>query len=277
MANNPLHFVHARSNFGSRISGRWAARVAKHAIARTAGAKRAASPAQPHEEPNPPREAKKIYKILVADDHAIVRRGLRALLDSQPGLEVCAEASTGIETMDRVQRHKPDLVMLDLTMPEMNGLEVAREIHKTLPETAVLILSMHFSEEVAREVLRCGALGYVLKSDADVELLSAIDHIRHKQPFFTSRLALSMAQNYVDAATEGGGQGGALPGSPLTPREVQVVQLLAEGKSNKQVASVLGVSTRTIESHRNHIMHKMSFASFSEMIRFAVRNNLVSA
>ena len=278
MASNPSHFGHPGSNFGNRILRRWAARITKHPAAQTSGAKRATNPAQQaHEEPIPPREPKKTYKILIADDHAIVRRGLRALLDSQPGLEVCAEASTGIETMDRVQRYKPDLLMLDLTMPEMNGLEVAREIHKRLPETAVLILSMHFSEEVAREVLRCGALGYVLKSDADVELLSAIDHVRHKQPFFTSRLALSMAQNYVDAATEGGGQGSALPGSPLTPREVQVVQLLAEGKSNKQVASVLGVSTRTIESHRNHIMHKMSFASFSEMIRFAVRNNLVSA
>jgi DNA-binding NarL/FixJ family response regulator len=281
MASNPSHFGHAGSNFGNRIFRRWVARVTKHATAQTAqraGAKGATNPAQQsQEDPNLPREPKKPYRILIADDHGIVRRGLRALLDSQPGLEVCAEASTGIETMERVQRYKPDLLMLDLTMPELNGLEVAREIHKTLPETAVLILSMHFSEEVAREVLRCGALGYVLKSDADVELLSAIDHVRHKQPFFTSRLALSMAQNYVDAATEGGGQGSALPGSPLTPREVQVVQLLAEGKSNKQVASVLGVSTRTIESHRNHIMHKMSFASFSEMIRFAVRNNLVSA
>jgi DNA-binding NarL/FixJ family response regulator len=279
MANSPSDFGYKRSNFGIRLLIRWVARVRRPRVAfgQRTGAKRAAQPApQVREETSAPSESKKTYKILIADDHAIVRRGLRALLDSQPGLEVCAEASTGIETMERVQRYKPDLLMLDLTMPEMNGLEVAREVHKQLPETAVLILSMHFSEEVAREVLRCGALGYVLKSDADVELLSAIDHVRQNQPFFTSRLALSMAQNYVDAATEGGGQG-ALPGSPLTPREVQVVQLLAEGKSNKQVASVLGVSTRTIESHRNHIMHKMSFNSFSELIRFAVRNNLVGA
>ena len=143
--------------------------------------------------------------------------------------------------------------------------------------TDVLVLTMHFSEELAREMLRCGGLGYVLKSDADTELLAAVDHIRHHQPFFTSRLALSMAQSYVCKAGDLGGWGadGALPNSSLTPREVQVVQLLAGGKSNQEVASTLGVSTRTIDSHRNHIMHKMKFASFAELIRFAVRYKFI--
>jgi DNA-binding NarL/FixJ family response regulator len=225
--------------------------------------------------------AGKPYRILVVDDHAVVRRGLRALLDSQPGIEVCGEASTGAEAIGHVQKQKPDLVVLDLTLPEMNGLEVTRAVREDSPATDVLVLTMHFSEEIAREVLRSGALGYVLKSDADTELLAAVDHARHHQPFFTSKLALTMAHNFVmgpkDAAISTGGKHGETSDSPLTPREIEVVRLLAEGNSNKQVASALGVSTRTIESHRNHIMHKMNFSSFSDLIRFAVRNRMVSA
>jgi two-component system response regulator NreC len=213
----------------------------------------------------------KSYRVLVADDHAVVRHGLRVLLEAQPGVQVCGEAQTGLEAIDYVKKGKPDLLVLDLTMPDMNGLEVVRVIRKESLPTDVLVLTMHFSEELARELLRCGALGYVLKSDADTELLAAVDHVRHHQPFFTSRLAISMAQNYVRRP----GDDGVLPKSPLTPRESEVVKLLAEGKSNKEVASTLGVSTRTIESHRNHIMHNMKFASFSELIRFALRTHVV--
>jgi DNA-binding NarL/FixJ family response regulator len=161
-------------------------------------------------------------------------------------------------------------------MPEMNGLEVTAALREHSPETDVLVLSMHFSEELAREVLRCGALGYMLKSDADNELLEAIDRVRRHQPFFTSKLASAMAQNFVDGSSEASVNATGKPSSPLTDRELQVVQLLAEGKSNKEVAGALGVSTRTVESHRNHIMHKMNFASFSELIRFAVRSSLVA-
>ncbi|MGA8368461.1 MAG: response regulator [Candidatus Acidiferrales bacterium] len=216
----------------------------------------------------------KRYRILVADDHSLVRRGVRSLLESQPGIEVCGEASTGVETMDRVRKERPDLVVLDLTMPEMNGLEVATAVRRESPSTEVLILTMHFSEELARDVLRSGALGYVLKSDTDEELLAAVDHARHRQPFFTSKLAIAMAHNYMHNADATGGKG-VLPGSPLTLREIEVVQYLARGKGNKEVAAALGVSTRTVESHRNHIMHKMDFGSFSELVRFAVRNKLV--
>jgi two-component system response regulator NreC len=217
------------------------------------------------------------YRVLVADDHGVVRHGVRLLLESQPGVEVCGEARTGREAIDYVKKEKPDLLILDLTMPEMNGLEAVQAIRKESPSTDVVILTMHFSEEVAREVLRCGALGYVLKSDADTELLAALDHARHHQPFFTSRLAISMAQNYVrrPVETTGSGEDGVLPNAALTPRESEVVKLLAEGKSNKEAASTLGVSTRTIESHRNHIMRKLNFASFSELIRFALRTHLV--
>jgi DNA-binding NarL/FixJ family response regulator len=218
----------------------------------------------------------KIYRVLVVDDHPVVRRGIRAVLETQPGIQVWGEASNGAEALDLVKAAKPELVLVDLTMPEMNGLEVTAAIREVSPDTEVLVLSMHFSEELAREVLRCGALGYLLKSDADEELLAAVDHARRRQPFFTSKLATTMAQNFMagragDVALDEDGQ----PASPLTEREIQVVQLLAEGKSNKEVAAALGVSTRTVESHRNHIMRKMNFGSFSDLIRFAVRSNLV--
>lgn len=221
--------------------------------------------------------APKPYTILIADDHAVVRRGLRSLLEPQTGLEVCGEASTGPEALEQIGRLRPDLVVLDLTMPEMGGLEVTRVIREQFPGTAVLILTMHFAEETAREVLRAGALAYVLKSDADTELLAAIDHVRHKQPFFTSALAVSMAHTFIHGPEEfhPSSTSRPLPGSPLTRREVAIVQLLAEGKSNKEAAVELGVSTRTVESHRTNIMHKMSFRSFSDLVRFAVRNNLV--
>jgi len=137
-----------------------------------------------------------------------------------------------------------------------------------LPETQVLVLTMHFSEEIAREALRLGAIGFVLKSDADTELLAAVDSARLHQPFFTGRLAMSMAQNFVSPPDPDSADS-------LTPREIEVVQLLAEGKSNKQTAAELKVSTRTVESHRHHIMKKMNFTSFSELVKFAVRNNLV--
>lgn len=217
----------------------------------------------------------KAYRILVADDHAVVRRGIRDLLSTQPGMEVCGEASTGTETISAVKKEKPNLVILDLTMPEMNGLEAARTIRDESPETNVLVLSMHFSDELAREVLRTGALGYVLKSDADKELLAAVDHARHGQPFFTSRLSASMMRTFMDDS--GAKMGFQNSGTGLSRREVEVVQMLAAGKSNKQVAAALNVSTRTVESHRNHIMRKMEFKSFSDLVRYAVRNNLVEA
>lgn len=217
-----------------------------------------------------PAPAPKPYRILIADDHAIVRRGLRSLLTDQPGIEVCGEATTGTETVNCVRRIRPNLVILDLTMPEINGLEAARSIREECPETEVMILSMHFSEDLAREVLRAGAMAYVLKSDADRELLAAVDHIRNRQPFFTGKLASSMMQLFVD-----GSEGTPNAGAILSPRELEVLQLLAEGKSNKQTAATLNVSTRTVESHRHRIMRKMQFDSFSALVRFAVRNRLV--
>lgn len=238
--------------------------------------KRSVQARNPFDPPEPERAAPRPYRILIVDDHPVVRRGLRALFDERPGIDICGELTTGPQAVEFVKKNKPDLVILDLTLPEMNGLDVARAIRQDSPSTQVLILSMHFSEELAREVLRAGALGYVLKSDADTELLAAVDHARRRLPFFTSTLARTMTQNFVEGTGPASADASPIPGTPLTEREVQVVQLLADGKSNKEVATALGVSTRTIESHRNHIMRKMNFGSFSELVRFAIRANLVS-
>ncbi|MGA8142940.1 MAG: response regulator transcription factor [Candidatus Acidiferrales bacterium] len=216
----------------------------------------------------------KSYKVLVVDDHSLLRNGLRTLLETQSGVEVCGEASNGLEAIDQVKKVKPDLVVLDLTMPEMNGLDAARAIREIAPQTEILVLSMHFSEEIAREVLRTGARGYMLKSDANAELLAAVHRVRRGEQYFTTRLAATMAQSFVQEKAEGSDEA-PLAGTPLTPREVEIVQLLAEGKSNKEAAAALGVSTRTVESHRNHIMHKMNFESFSDLVKFAIRKSLV--
>jgi DNA-binding NarL/FixJ family response regulator len=220
--------------------------------------------------------APKPYRILVADDHPVVRRGIRALLETEPGVEVCHEASDGFEALEYVKKHKPNMVLLDLTMPQMNGLEAVREIREFSPETNVLILTMHFSEDVAREAFRCGAQGYVLKSDADVELLGAVRQVQQNKPFFTGKLALSLVDSFIQNPIEGEATDQhPLPGTPLTGREVEVLQMLANGMSNKQIAPAIGLSIRTVESHRNHIMHKMKFESFSDLMRFAIRNHLV--
>ena len=204
-------------------------------------------------------EPMKEYRVLVADDHAVVRHGVRALLETQPGIVVCCEAATGTEA-------------LEMVLPEKNGLEVARVIREEAPATEVLILTMHFSEEVAREVLRCGARGFVLKSDADIELINAVRQMQQHKPFFTGKLAMSMADSFV---RDVGDPEEEAAGCPLSTRELEVAQLLAAGKSNKEAAGMLGVSSRTVESHRNHIMHKMGFTCFSDIVRFAIRNNLI--
>jgi two-component system response regulator NreC len=221
--------------------------------------------------------ASRAYRILVADDHAVVRHGLRVLLESQHGVEVCGEVSNGREAVEFVKKSRPDLVVLDFAMPDMDGLKVTRAIREVSTETEVLVFTVHFSEELAHAVLTAGALGYVLKAEADSELLAALDHMRHHQPFFTSKLAVTMDKNFIRHPSAGVGTDGqtGLPVSPLTPREVDVVRLLAAGKMNKEAAVTLGVSPRTVESHRDHIMHKMNFSSYSELVRFAVRTKLV--
>lgn len=213
-------------------------------------------------------------RILVADDHEVVRAGVRSLLESQPECEVCGEAVTGRQAVALAQQLNPDIVVLDITMPELNGLEATRQIVKTVPDARVLILSVHESEQLVREIVDAGAHGYVLKSDAGRELAAAVRALRQREPFFTSRVAQIALQAYrnKDRAphTE------PLPSSVLTSREREVLQLLAEGKSNKEVATALGISVPTVETHRASIMHKLDLHSITELVHYAIRHKIIS-
>jgi len=211
-------------------------------------------------------------RILIADDHEIVRQGLRAMLEGQPGWEVVGEAATGREAVQAVKDLKPDVVVLDIAMPELNGLDATRQILKAAPTTEVLILTMHDSEQVVREVLDAGARGYVLKSDAGRELVSAVEAMIAHRSAFTTKVANLVLEGYLN---KGDGEDVALSAGRLTSREREIVQLLAEGKSNKEVAGLLAISVKTVEAHRSNIMHKLGFHSLSDIIHYAVRNKIV--
>jgi len=209
-------------------------------------------------------------RILVVDDHAVVRRGVRSLLESHEGWEVCGEATTGRDAVEQSQRLRPDVVVMDLSLPELNGLDATRQILKDTPGTEVLVLTMHQSEELARDVLKAGARGYVLKSDADESLIAAVESLRQHKPFLTSTVTAFVLDGYI---RDGADQAGAR--SALTAREREIIQLIAEGKSNKKAASALSVSVKTIEAHRANIMRKLQFQSVSDLVRYAIRNKIV--
>jgi DNA-binding NarL/FixJ family response regulator len=211
-------------------------------------------------------------RILIIDDHAVVRRGVRALLESQPGWEVAGEAATGREAVDLAKRLQPDIAIMDLSLPELNGLEATRQIRKESPRTEVLVLTMHHSEELARNVLQAGARGYVLKSDADQSLINAVDSLRQHKPFLTSTVTAFVLDDYVQRT-----EGEAAAYTGVTPRERQIIQLLAEGRSNKETAAALGLSVKTVEAHRANIMRKLRLRSASDLVRYAVRNRIVQA
>lgn len=212
-------------------------------------------------------------RILIADDHEIVRQGLRGLLEAHPGWQVCAEARTGREAVEMARQLKPDLAVLDFGMPELNGLEATRQIRESLPDTEVLILTMHESEQIMRAVLAAGARGYVLKNDAGTVLVSAVEQLLRHKPFFTPKVTEMILEGYLDPTASTGEA--AASSDRLTPREREIVQLLAEGKSNKEVAAVLGISVHTAETHRNNIMHKLKLRSMSELVRYAIREHII--
>jgi len=216
----------------------------------------------------------KTVRILVADDHEIVRRGVKALLEAHSGWEVCAEAVDGREAVEKAVRARPDVVILDIGMPGLNGLEAARRIRKEAPGSEILILTMHDSEQVVQEVLAAGARGYVLKSDAGRDLVRAVEALSNHKTFFTPSVTEMVLQTYL-----GGGTGAAEPGEApllLTPREREVIQLLAEGRTNKEVADILRISVRTAETHRTNIMRKLDCHSLSDLTRYAIRNNIIN-
>lgn len=210
-------------------------------------------------------------RILVADDHHVVRTGLRALLESKSGWQVCAEAANGREAVEKARELKPDVAVLDIGMPLLNGVETTRQIRKHSPKTEILILTMHDSDLLVQEVLEAGALGYILKDDADRNLIAAVDALRRHKSFLSSRVS-------VAALSAGGAQDSDRSSrSRLTPRQREILQLLAEGKSNKEVATALGISVKTAETHRANIMLKLNFHSITELVRYAVRNKIIES
>ena len=208
-------------------------------------------------------------RILLADDHDLVRRGIRSLLEAHAGWEVCAEASNGREAVKVAENSMPHVAVLDLEMPEMNGLEATRQIKKILPEVEVLIYSMHESEQLIRDAIGAGARAYVLKSDAGQRLVEAVEALSRHKPFFTAKASETLLDNFLKSYQQ------ADPLSLLTDREREVLQLLAEGKVNKEVALALGISVKTVETHRAAIMRKLGINSIVDLVHYAIRNNLV--
>ena len=209
-------------------------------------------------------------RILLADDHEMVRRGLRSLIESQPDWSVCAEASNGREAVQLAQATQPHAALMDISMPELNGLEATRQLKRLLPNVEVLILSMHDSEQLVREVIASGARGYMLKTDAGELLVQAIAHVVQHKPFFTSRVSEILLQHFQTGSTA------VLEENPLSPREREILQLVAEGKSTKEIATALGISSKTTETHRANLMRKLGLHSVSELVRYAIRNRIVN-
>lgn len=211
-------------------------------------------------------------RILVADDHEIVRRGLVSLIKSQPTWEVCAEADNGRQAVELAKQLRPDIVILDIGMPTLNGLEATRQILRENPQTRILILTITDTDQAIRAVLDAGARGFLLKSDAARDLVSAIDSLQHNKTFFTARVAEMVLSGY--RGTYGAPKKDLLLPN-LTAREREVVQLLAEGRSTKEVASHLDLSVKTAETHRSNIMRKLGLHSVSELVLYAVRNSII--
>ena len=211
-------------------------------------------------------------RILVADDHEVVRKGVRALLEAHPDWQVLGEAIDGREAVEIASQTHPDVVILDIGMPGLNGLDAARQVHKVSPDSRILILTMHESEQIVQAVIDSGAMGYVLKSDAGRDLVAAIEALGKRKQFFTSRVA----ERVLERGSGGGAEGERWEAVTLTSREREVIQLLAEGKSNKEVGDILGISVRTAETHRTNIMRKLGSHSLSDLVRYAIRNRIAA-
>lgn len=213
----------------------------------------------------------KPLRIIIADDHGLVRQGVKAVIESQRAWELCGEADNGRTAVELARKHKPEIAVLDITMPELNGLDVTRQIRIDSPKTKVLILTMHDSEVLADEVLQAGAKGYLLKSDAAELLPKAIETLVAGKNFLTPKMSGNGARKPMPTASPDE----IVPRFRLTPRERQIVQLLAEGKPNKEVAYVLEISLDTVETHRKNILNKLRLRTTADLVRYAIRNQLI--
>lgn len=211
----------------------------------------------------------KNLRILIADDHALVRQGLRSVLEAQTGWSVCGEAQDGREAVKLALKLRPDICLLDVTMPELNGLDATRQICRSLPGTPILILTMHDSDELCAEAVQAGASGCVLKSDSPRQLLGAIEAVAAGGKYFTRPTGPPMA---------GGQRAGGNHAAPrLSAREREIVQLLAEGHTSKEIAARLGIAFKTVDAHRTNIMRRLNIHALAELVRYAVRERIVQA
>jgi DNA-binding NarL/FixJ family response regulator len=211
-----------------------------------------------------------MLRILLADDHAIVLSGLRMLLERHPGMQVVAEAPDGVLAVEAALRERPDVAILDVSMPRMTGLQAAREIHAHCPATRILLLSMHDDERYVFDAVRAGASGYVLKRQADAELIDAVRAVAAGGRFLSATVDAGSVQEWMEG-------GGSAPSDPLTPRELDVVKLIAEAYTNRQIAEILKVSEKTVESHRGNVLAKLGMRDRVELVRYAIRRGLVEA
>jgi DNA-binding NarL/FixJ family response regulator len=217
-------------------------------------------------------------RILVADDHPLMRRGIRGLLDEQRGWTVVAEAGNGREAVDQAKRLKPDVAVLDVTMPELDGLEATRRLREAVPDTKVLILTMHESRQMVRRLLEAGASGYVLKSDFPRSLVEAVRKVSHDKRFLSSKVNEIVLNGFLEVPDAIGEIPPAeLPERKPTQRETQIIRLLGAGKSHKEIAAELGIAVRTVETHRAKIMLKLGLNSAPQLVRYAVRNGLMDS
>ena len=217
-------------------------------------------------------ETKRI-RILLADDHNIMRRGLRLLLERQPGFEVVGEAADGRQAAERAEGTKPDVVVLDIAMPNMSGIEAAQRIRASLPQAAIVILSMHSDEGYVLRALKAGAKGYLLKDSAESDLIEAIRAVSEGKAFFSPEISKILVEDYVRDMKKRGAEDSY---ELLTSREREILHLLAEGKSNKDVATLLNLSLYTVETHRRNLQDKLNLHSLAELILYAVRKGLIS-
>jgi DNA-binding NarL/FixJ family response regulator len=217
----------------------------------------------------------KSLRILVADDHELVRRGIRELLRARRGWKVVAEAVNGREAVEKASELKPDVAILDISMPDLDGLQATRQIREAARGTSVVVLTMHESDQMVRRILDAGALGYVLKSDLAKHLVKAVKNVSAGKLFLTPRVSDIVLKGFLKTGNQASPRENSRPRP--TPREVEIIRLLAEGKANKEIAAELGITTRTVETHRARIMLKLGLHSLTELIHYAIRHEIFSA
>ncbi len=212
-------------------------------------------------------------RVLLADDHTIVRQGLRALLDSQDNIEVVGEAEDGRQAIEKAQQLVPDIIVIDITMPNLNGIEATRQIKKLKPEIKVLVLTVHINEEYIYQVLQAGASGYLLKESAVSDLISAINAVKKGDIFLSPSISKVVVKDYVKHAEGVSGDFDSI--NLLTGREREILQLIAEGRTNKQVAHLLKLSVKTVDVHRSHIMEKLHIHDVTGLVKYSIRKGLI--